>query len=673
MEYRMSRKSILTVLALLVTVSVVDLCSCDGKPPAQQKTTSSPVPTSPPRPGRLANLREKHPRLLFTMADQRHIEKLAKKNAFLSEMIAELNYNSEQMLNQPTVQFKVDKCKNILPQARVCLSRVATLSMSYRLTGDTRFFERARKEMLAAAAMKSWNPKHFLDVAEISCALAIGYDWLYNTLSEADRATIRSAIVTKGLKPGTDCYSGRWKFGPYNWTTSRYNWNQVCNGGMILAALAVAEDEPALADEVISYALRSIPTALASYRPDGAGHEGPGYWVYGTTFTGLTIAALDSALGNDFGLSKSKCLNKTGDYRLHTMRPNGTLFNYADCGNIPSLSPVMFWLARKYDRPAYAWFERRQIKRVFAFRKQKKKGNGKYNIRSHYMCRLFAMEIAWFNEKGDLSAADNWPLDVFFGGLLDIVTMRSAWGDEGALYAGLKGANPRAGHRHLDAGIFVLDSDGVSWTVDLGGDSYSLPGYGDFGGRRWKFYRVSSKSHNTLVIGGKNQHPWKNIGKVIKFFSTPDRTHAVMDMSKAYGGQAGKVLRGLAMLDRSRVLIQDEITAPTGEVRWGMLTRANIKLDGKKATLTQDGKTLLVEILSPANARFKIVTPPTPRKGERAHPENLSMLAAFVKPAGKKPVRLAILLTPVGEKWKKFPAPKLKALSEWKTRAASAD
>ena len=669
MECRMFPRSILTALALFVTLSVVGLCGCDSKPPARQKTTSSAVPSSQPRPGVLENLREKHPRLLFTMADQRRIEKLAKKDAFLSEMIAQLNYNSEQMLTQPTVRFKRDKCRNILEQSRACLARVTTLSMSYRLTGDTRFFERARKEMLAAAAMKSWNPKHFLDVAEMSCALAIGYDWLYDALSEADRATIRSAIVTKGLKPGMEAYLGRKKFG--HWVKGHHNWNQVCNGGMVLAALAVAEDEPALADKVISHVLRSIPKALASYRPDGAGHEGPTYWTYGTTYTGLTIAAMDSALGNDFGLSKAKGLNKTGDYRIRTIRPNGTFFNYADSALHSDISPVMFWLARKFDRPAYAWFEREQLRRIFA----RQKRNGKYKIRSHYPARLYAMEIAWFDEQGNLSEANDWPLGVHFGGILDVVTMRSAWGDKEALYAGFKGGSPQAGHRHLDAGMFVLDSDGVSWAIDLGGDCYSLPGYGDSreNGRRWKYYRLSAKSHNTLLIGGKNQRARENIGKVIGFLSTPGRTHAVIDMSKAYGGQADKVLRGVAMLDRSRVLIQDEITAPTGEVRWGMLTQADIKLDGKKATLTQDGKTLLAEILSPADARFKIVIPPVPGKGERSHPKNLSMLAAFVKPTGKKPVRLAILLTPIGEKWKKFPAPKLKALSGWKPRAASAD
>ncbi|MCD4825552.1 MAG: hypothetical protein K8S55_13230, partial [Phycisphaerae bacterium] len=124
----------------------------------------------------------------------------------------------------------------------------------------------------------------------------------------------------------------------------------------------------------------------------------------------------------------------------------------------------------------------------------------------------------------------------------------------------------------------------------------------------------------------------------------------------------------VTMPGRKAVLIQDEITNPVAEVRWGMLTQAKIRLDGAKATLTQNGKTLQAEILSPAGAKFKIVTPPTPGKGERAHPKNLAMLSVFVKPTGSKtkPIRLAILFTPIGKHWEKVPAPKLRLLSKWK-------
>ena len=60
--------------------------------------------------------------------------------------------------------------------------------------------------MLVAAKFKDWNPSHFLDTAEMTTALAIGYDWLYAVIKPADRKTIRDAIVQLGLNEGKKVY-----------------------------------------------------------------------------------------------------------------------------------------------------------------------------------------------------------------------------------------------------------------------------------------------------------------------------------------------------------------------------------------------------------------------------------------------------------------------------------
>lgn len=112
--------------------------------------------------------------------------------------------------------------------------------------------------MLAAAAFADWNPSHFLDVAEMTAALGIGYDWLYEELSEEDRRGIREAIVEKGLKPSLTVNS---------WTRAVHNWNQVCNAGMAIGALAVAESEPELAARMVARAVEtSWPRPLSRSR-----------------------------------------------------------------------------------------------------------------------------------------------------------------------------------------------------------------------------------------------------------------------------------------------------------------------------------------------------------------------------------------------------------------------
>ena len=89
--------------------------------------------------------------------------------------------------------------RRLLGVSRTCLKRVLTLSYAYRMTEDRKYLQKAEAEMLAASAFSDWNPSHFLDVAEMTMALAVGYDWLYSDLKSKSRQIIKEAILNKGL------------------------------------------------------------------------------------------------------------------------------------------------------------------------------------------------------------------------------------------------------------------------------------------------------------------------------------------------------------------------------------------------------------------------------------------------------------------------------------------
>src|SRR5262249_12393270 len=157
-----------------------------------------------------------------------------------------------------------------------------------------------------------------------------------------------------------------------------------------------------------------------------------------------------------------------------------------------------------------------------------------------------------------------------------------------ALFVGLKAGTNAANHSHLDLGSFVLDADGVRWAVDLGRDNYNLPDY--FGDKRWNYFRLTNHSHNTVTLGGKLQDP-KASAPIVKFESTPARAWAVADMSAVYPGVAAEAKRAVTVLDRTRVMVDDELRglAPDTAVRWAMATGAKVEFDAAKrvATLTQ--------------------------------------------------------------------------------------
>ncbi len=574
----------------------------------------------------LAGLQKDRPRLLFTAAAQSRVEELAKTDDLLARLIKQNRVNAEEMLTERHVRYEIPDGKRLLKQSRKCVERVVALSLEYRLSGDRRFAQCAIEEMLTAARFKDWNPSHFLDVGEMTVALAIGYDWLYDAMTTDQRAAIKAAIVEHGLRAGLEHYKTE-----YWWTRRDNNWNQVCNGGMILGALAIADEQPALAQQIMQHAIKSTEHGLSVYSPNGAYPEGPSYWKYGTMYTALTIGSLQTALGHDFDMHKSPGLDRTCDFRIHTIGPLGQYFNYADCGSGAGNTPAVFMLAKIYDRPLYSWVHRERLDGSIATLNE---------IEPRGQDRYFPLEIVFYDPRGTKPSTKELPLDSFFSSQQDLVTMRSAWGSKDALYVGFKGGDNQASHGHLDIGSFVFDWGGVRWAHDLGGDDYNMPGY--FRVKRWSYYRLINASHNTLVINGTNQND-KAIAKIISFVPDAKNPSAVTDMSVAYEGEASSVKRGIALVGRRALQVTDEITGLDGEVRWGMVTKAMIELQGKTALLTESGRRLRAEIIEPAGARFEIdsTKPPTDRENSN---QGTSMLA--VKVERQADVRITVLLRP---------------------------
>jgi hypothetical protein len=265
------------------------------------------------------------------------------------------------------------------------------------------------------------------------------------------------------------------------------------------------------------------------------------------------------------------------------------------------------------------------------------------------------------------------PLDVKFDGPSKLALFRTAWGDPRALWTGLKAGSNRVNHGHFDLGSFMIDADGERWAVDLGPDGYDLPGYWDgaqVSSPRWQYFRLNNRSHNTIFPDDQLQLPDAD-GAIIAFGSTDNRSFAVADLTSAYPERAKRFLRGVALLDRARVLVQDDIEAPEPEttLTWQMLTGAQIRLEGRRATLTQNGRTLRVDILTPESARFasRPATPPTTVENQN---EGISILfteiAAPSASVTSNNVRVAVLLTPMGERWRELPVPELVPLEEWK-------
>jgi hypothetical protein len=116
--------------------------------------------------------------------------------------------------------------------ARLFCLRIQTLGITWFLTDDPRYRDRAKCELLKVCAFPDWKGDKFLVTAETAFGAAIGYDWLYDTLDDSERGQIAEAILVKAIQPGLEQFAAP---SPPYWTTTAMNWNLVCNGALMIA------------------------------------------------------------------------------------------------------------------------------------------------------------------------------------------------------------------------------------------------------------------------------------------------------------------------------------------------------------------------------------------------------------------------------------------------------
>lgn len=574
-----------------------------------------------------------HPRLIVDRERLAAIRALTAGDAFAAAVLRSCRERMQELhraqrQGRSHRELKVDESLTLLLDG----------SLVWRLTGDAEVLACVRRHLADLCADPPLPRDNFLAIGEHAYGLAIAYDWLRDELPADERERLRQHLVEAILRQGLAAYDdGDW------WIDSAVNWNHECNGGLITAALAVADTDPEVARAILPRALRWFDLALEGYDPDGAWDEGAGYWNRATMFAVYALAALESALGDDGGLSDRPGLARTGDFALATVGPSGQVARYADCTagrRLRSLAPQLQWLGRRYRRP-----------------------------------ELAADEVA-YAARTDRSSAHLWwyepppvrvpalPRDSLFRGPGPLAVLRGAWDDPRAAFAWLKGGSNQVNHGHLDQGNFEFDALGQRWARDLGSDDYALPGYFDRqpGGRRWEWYRLGSRSHSVPLLDGANQQP-AAIVRLTGFEPDPQDPRVVADLSEAYKPAAGLARRGLLLLHRRALLVQDEfsLTKPC-RFTWAMTTDAEITIAGATAHLSLGGERLTASILAPAGAVF------SQESAERPPPEapNTGVRRLLVDlPRSEGRLRVAVLLAPHWPDGGPLSPPAITPLGRW--------
>ncbi len=530
-----------------------------------------------------------HPRLWFPKSAEAAVREKIAKDPLAASLQAIVMTEAGKVLTARTCRYDIPDGKRLLAESRLALHNILHTAWAWRMTGDEKFRLRTIAELDAACALKDWNPSHFLDTAEMATAVATGYDWLYPSLTPDQRSRCEKAIIEKALLPAKAVYDkGNW------WSNPGNNWSQVCGSGIALAAAAIAGNDGGLSENLFDRGLKLVERCADFYAPDGMYPEGPGYWHYGTDYHVMLLAASKTL---DRSVEDNPLMNKAGNSIMHLTSPTRYAFNFADGGSrLESPSPAQCWLAEYFKDTSQA----RHVRDLFTRAMAEDKRPG-----------CSPLSLLWLPQA---PAADQvMPLAAVFQGEQAIATFRTGWSPEDAFFA-IKGGTPAASHGHMDVGSFVYDAHGVRWIHDLGNENYNLPGY--FGGKRWTYFRLQNRSHNTLEINGKLQHADAKPCSIISHKLTVNPLTAAFDLSAAYDGSAEKVVRSVTFDTRSgTVILKDEATNPAGPVVWRAFTDAQAEVKGDRVILRKDGSQITLRRVSAAGKwTVADAKPPTPEE-----------------------------------------------------------
>lgn len=432
------------------------------------------------------------------------------------------------------------------------------------LENSGRFLPKIEEYVAAICDERSWTlPAHdarlqnfngttlYVDLGSAARALLLAQtrDQLLDVLpqplkdrieAECDRRVLRPYLVTCRDPHGEASRRlAHW------WYYVESNWNSVCNGCSVRAALALVRDRRVRA-EFVESAERTAPFALNAYTDDGYCSEGMGYWNYGYGHhlkLGLAVREATGGRVDLFANPKNRAIMLYPyGYRLQ----GGRSPNFADGGG--NVDPIVLALQRQVFPDLTCRAAESQSVLAGGISTVALRAFGQEPPRSDARGMDVLPDRSWFPDAQVLISRLNDPA-------------RSL-----ALSIAMKGGHNAELHNHNDVGSYAIMLDGVEMCGDPGGEQYTRR---TFSKDRYVSKVLNSFGHPVPVVGGRLQSTGrKAAAKVLSHSFSDEKDVLVLDCTAAY--PSAKTLKSLVRtmtFDRAggRVSISDraEFTEPT--------------------------------------------------------------------------------------------------------------
>ena len=449
------------------------------------------------------------------------------------------------------------------------LYAIRHLAIGGQVTQDPRMLERAKEWLLSAAA---WNPtgttsRSYTDewAFRVNVALAWGYDWLHDQLTEEERATVRTALLARTRETADHIIqNAKIHLFPFDSHAVR-----AVSAVLIPASIALLDD----AEEAEDWLHYSIEFLFTVYSPwgdaEGGWAEGPHYWMTGMAYLIDAANLLKSYTG--INVYDRPFFQRTGDFPLYTKAPDTCRATFGDdstMGDLPSvkIGYNLRQFAGVTGNGAYQWYYD-EIKRTnpgteMAFYNW---GWWDFNFDELAYQTDFPMieatppadddQLRWFKDTGwvaiqhRMQDPDNH---------IQFVMKSSPFGS--------------ISHSHGDQNAFCLAGFGEDLAIQSG---Y----YVAFNSTMHQNWRRQTRSKNAILINGKGQYAGKDKPQAMKakgdILTAEDRGDHIFiqgDATAAYQSlspEVTSVQRDVHFVNNSYFVIVDNIDADTPvEIDW---------------------------------------------------------------------------------------------------------
>lgn len=323
-----------------------------------------------------------------------------------------------------------------------------------------------------------------------------------------------------------------------SWKTARHNWNHVCNGEIIRAALYQIRDPYVLANMVHS-AIQNMTYALDGFTDDGGCVEGPGYWDYGFGHFAHVAHALYLKTAGELNLMSDPKVERICEYPLAANIASPVRSTFADSSNgyVPA-------------RVAMIINEFYRMETLYGLCKHHEDGS---------------LELAGIHEMAMYHGHKETEPDQKDYLLPDLgqVKLRGAPGFNQMTLMALAGNNG-VNHNHNDIGSFIVYKYEQVYLVDPGSPIYTQKTFSD---ERYSSVFCNSVGHSVPTINSRLQEEGADhFGTLtVENLNGTGQKQAVIDMTDAYPEGTVQCLSRTFVLDSdaNRLLLEDAFTLRT--------------------------------------------------------------------------------------------------------------